>query len=122
MARFSSALVLYSFLQAEKSVRVLDGNPEVSRTLEEFEKTLEAVTGILANQMDEKKQGTLRSLTKLSNVTLQRAMVGAETIDPRENLKVTSELLQKASEVVEKWLPNSSKAYIVYYMIRTVRS
>ena len=110
MVRFSSALTLYSLEQVEKSVNLLDGGAEISKTIEGFEKTLNSITDVLTNQIDAKKKEALESLTKISEDTVSRAMEGMDIIDPRQAVKATTEVLQKTSDVGAKWVSEAASA------------
>ncbi|HWP84971.1 MAG TPA: hypothetical protein VNN17_07270 [Terriglobia bacterium] len=110
MLRLSAAMTLYSVEQMEKSINLIEGGSEVTKTMESLEKTLDSLSNVLMRELDEKKKDTLRSVSKASEDMVHRAMEGIELVDPREVMKASSELLQKSSEVTSKWVSKAAEA------------
>ena len=110
MLRFGAAFTLYGVEQIENSLKVAEGGEKANQAIEGFEKTLNAVTDVLIRDMDEKKKETLQSVSKASEDMVHRTMEGAEILDPREVVKVSTDLLQKTSDVTAKWVGKAASA------------
>jgi hypothetical protein len=110
MLRFGAAFTLYGVEQIENSLKVAEGGEKANQAIEGFEKTLNAVTDVLIRDMDEKKKETLQSVSKASEDMVHRTMEGAEILDPREVMKVSTDLLQKTSDVTAKWVGKAASA------------
>ena len=52
MARFSTAMILFGVEQMEKTMNVVGGDEEISKTVDEFEKTLHSLTDVLIGKID----------------------------------------------------------------------
>jgi hypothetical protein len=110
MARFSTAMTLFGVEQLEKTMNVVGGGEDVSKTIEEFEKTLNSLTEVLSGKMDEKKKDTLESVTKMTEETVNRTLDTMEVVDPREVLKASTDLLQRTSDVTAGWVSRAASA------------
>ena len=110
MLRFSAAFTLYGVEQLENSLKVAEGGDKASQAIEGFGQTLNAVTEVLIRDMDQKKRDTLQSVSKASEDMVHRTMEGAEILDPREVVKVSTDLLQKTSDVTAKWVGKAASA------------
>jgi conjugal transfer/entry exclusion protein len=110
MLRFSAALTLYSVEQLERSLNVVEGGADLSKTLQGFEQTLDSLSDVLMREMDEKKKETLQSVSKASRDMVGRTMESMEIMDPREVIKASSDLLQKTSDVTAKWVTKAAEA------------
>jgi hypothetical protein len=110
MARFSTAMTLFGVDQLEKTMNVVGGGAELAKTVEEFETTLNSLTSVLTEKMDDKKKDTLHSVTKMAEETVSRTLDSMEVVDPREVLKATTDLLQKTSDVTAGWVSRAASA------------
>ena len=110
MLRFSAALTLYSVEQLERSLNIVEGGADLSKTIQGFELTLDSLSEVLMREMDEKKKETLQSVSKASRDMVGRTMEGMEIMDPREVIKASSDLLQKTSDVTAKWVSKAAEA------------
>ena len=110
MARFSTAMTLFGVDQLEKTMNVVGGGAELAKTVEEFETTLNSLTTVLTEKMDDKKKDTLHSVTKMAEETVSRTIDSMEVVDPREVLKATTDLLQKTSDVTAGWVSRAASA------------
>ena len=110
MARFSTAMTLFGVDQLEKTMNVVGGGAELAKTVEEFESTLNSLTSVLTEKMDDKKKDTLHSVTKMAEETVSRTLDSMEVVDPREVLKATTDLLQKTSDVTAGWVSRAASA------------
>jgi len=109
MLRFSAALTLYSVEQLERSLNVVEGGKDLSKTIDSFEDTLDSLSDVLMKELDEKKKDTLESVRKASKDVVDRTMEGMEIMDPREVIKASSDLLQKTSDVTAKWVSKAAE-------------
>jgi hypothetical protein len=110
LLRFSAALTLYSVEQLERSLNVVEGSNDLSKTIEGMEKTLDSVSDVLMRELDDKKKDTLESVRKASKDMVDRTMDGMEIMDPREVIKASSDLLQKTSDVTAKWVSKAAES------------
>jgi hypothetical protein len=107
--RFSAALTLYSLEQLERSLNVVEGGEEVSKTISRFETTLDSLSNVLMRELDEQKKSTLESVNKASKGVVDRTMEGMEIMDPREAIKASNELLQMTSDISAKWVSRAAE-------------
>ena len=110
LLRFSAALTLYSVEQLERSLDVVEGSNDLTKTIEGVEKTLDSVSDVLMRELDDKKKDTLESMRKASKDVVDRTMEGMEIMDPREVIKASSDLLQKTSDVTAKWVSKAAES------------
>ena len=110
LLRFSAALTLYSVEQLERSMNVVEGSNDLTKTIEGVEHTLDSVSDVLMRQLDEKKKDTLESVRKASKDMVDRTMDGMEIMDPCEVIKASSDLLQKTSDVTAKWVSKAAES------------
>jgi hypothetical protein len=103
-------MTLFGVEQLEKSLKVANSSDDLSRTIEDFEKTLNSMTDLLTGRIDEKKRETLSSVTKVTEDTVKRTFDGMEAINPREVIKASTDLLQKAASAVEKASGTTAKS------------
>lgn len=104
MARFSAALTLYSVTQLERSLSLFGGEADVSKTMQDTEKTLTSLSDTLMRGASPQRKETLHSVSNASRTVMDRTVENMEVMDPREMLKASSELLQKVSDVTAKWV------------------
>ena len=110
MMRFSAALTLFGMEQLQNSLNVVEGEEDLSKTMERFEKTLDAMTDTLVNRIDDKKKDTLKSVTKMSEDVVGRTVDGMTMIDPREVFRATNDLIQKTTDVTADWVSKAASA------------
>ncbi len=91
-------------------MNVVGGGAELSKTVEEFEATLNSLTTVLTEKMDDKKKDTLHSVSKMAEETVSRTLDSMDVVDPREVLKATTDLLQKTSDVTAGWVSRAASA------------
>ena len=109
MLRFSAALTLFSVEQLEKSLNVVEGGADLTKTMSGFETTLDSLSDVLMREMDDKKKETLKSVSKASKNMVDRTMDGMEIMDPREVIKASSDLLQKTADVTAKYVGKAAE-------------
>ncbi|MBI3895854.1 MAG: phasin family protein [Acidobacteria bacterium] len=110
ITRFSTAMTLFGVEQMEKTMNAFGGGAEFSKTVEDFEKTLNSLTDVLTGKMDKKMRETLQSVTKMTEDTVNRTLDVMEVADPREVLKASTDLLQKTSETTSEWVSRTASA------------
>jgi len=110
MLRFSAALTLFSVEQLEKSLNVVEGGADLSKTMQGFEQTLDSLSEVLMREMDDKKKDTLQSVSKASRDMVERTMDGMEIMDPREVIKASSDLLQRTADVTAKYVGKAAES------------
>ena len=110
MARFSTAMILFGVEQMEKTMNMVGGEEDLSKTVDEFEKTLHSLSDVLVGKMDKRKKETLESVTKMTEETVDRTMDTLEVADPREVLKASTDLLQKFTDVTSSWVSKTASA------------
>jgi vacuolar-type H+-ATPase subunit E/Vma4 len=110
MARFSTAMTLFGVEQLEKTMNVVGGEEEMSKTVEDFEKTLNSLAEVLTGKIDKKKRDTVNSVTKMAEETVDRTMDSMEVMDPREVLKASTDILQKTSDATADWVSRTASA------------
>lgn len=110
MMRFSAAVTLFGMEQLQNSLNVVEGEEDLSKTMERFEKALDSLTDVLVNRIDDKKKDTLKSVTKMSEDVVNRTVDGMTMVDPREMLKATNDLIQKTTDVTAEWVSKAASA------------
>ena len=110
MARFSTAMTLFGVEQLEKTMNMVGGGEEMSKTVDDFEKTLNSLTDVLTGKMDKKKRDTVHSVSKMTEETVDRTMDTMEVMDPREVLKASTDILQKTSDATADWVSRTASA------------
>jgi conjugal transfer/entry exclusion protein len=110
MLRFSAAVTLFSMEQLQSSLNLVEGEENLSKTLERFEEALNSVTDSLTKRIDEKKKDTLKSITKMSEDVVGRTFDGMTMIDPREMMRATNDLIQKTSDTTAGWVSKAASA------------
>jgi len=110
MMRFSAALTLFGMEQLQSSLNVVEGEEDISKAMERFEKALDSLTDALVNKIDDKKRDTLKSVTKMSEDVVGRTMDSMNVMDPREVLRATNDLLKKTSDATAEWVSKAASA------------
>ena len=110
IARFSTAMTLFSVEQMGKAMNMFTGEEEFSRTIETFENTLNAFTSVLTDKMDKKMKETLQSVSKMTEQTVSRTLDAMEVANPREMFKASTDILQKTTEATSEWVSRTASA------------
>jgi len=110
MTRFSTAMTLFGVEQLEKTMNSVGGDEALSKTVTDFEKTLNALTEVLTGKLDKKKKDTLESVTKMTEETVGRTIDTMDVMDPRDVLKATTDMLQKTSDLTAEWVSKGASA------------
>ena len=110
MMRFSAALTLFGLEQLQNSLNVVEGEEDLSKTMERFEKTVDSLTDALVNRIDDKKKDTLKSVTRMSEDVVGRTMDGMTMMDPREVFRATNDLIQKTVDTTADWVSKAASA------------
>ena len=99
MMRFSTAVTLLGLEQLENAMK-MGGGEDMSKAMDKFRATLDSFTDTVTQELDHKKQKTLKSMSHMSEEAVHRAVEGLNVVDPRELLRNTSDLMRKASDSV----------------------
>lgn len=110
MMRFSAAVTLFSMEQLQNSLNVVEGEEDLSKTMERFENALDSLTEALVNRIDDKKKDTLKSVTRMSEDVVGKTMDGMTVMDPREVLRATNDLIQKTTDATADWVSKAASA------------
>ncbi len=110
MMRFSAALTLFGMEQLQNSLNVVEGEEDLSKTMDRFEKALDSLTDALVNKIDDKKKDTLKSVTKMSEDVVSRTVDGMTIMDPREVMRATNDLIQKTTDATAEWVSKAASA------------
>jgi hypothetical protein len=110
MMRFSAALTLFGMEQLQNSLNVVEGEEDLSKTMERFEKALDSLTDALVNKIDDKKKDTLKSVTRMSEDVVGKTIDGMTVMDPREVLRATNDLIQKTTDATADWVSKAANA------------
>ena len=110
MMRFSAALTLFGMEQLQNSLNVVEGEEELTKTMDRFESALDALTESLVNRIDDKKKETLKSVTKMSEDVVGKTIDGMTAMDPREVLRATNDLIQKTTDATADWVSKAASA------------
>ncbi len=110
MMRFSAALTLFGMEQLQNSLNVVEGEEELSKTMERFEKALDSLTDALVHRIDDKKKDTLKSVTKMSEDMVSRTVDSMTIVNPSEVLRATNDLIQKTTDATAQWVSKAASA------------
>jgi vacuolar-type H+-ATPase subunit E/Vma4 len=110
MMRFSAALTLFGMEQLQNSLDVVEGEEDLNKAMDRFEKAIDSLTDALVNKIDDKKKDTLKSVTKMSEDVVGRTMDSMNVMDPREVLRATNDLLRKTTDATAEWVSKAASA------------
>ncbi len=110
MIRFSAAVTLFGMEQIQNSWEVVEGEEDLSKTMERIEKAFNSMTDSLVERIDDKKKETLKSVTKMSEDVVGKTGDAITALDPREVISATNDLIQKTSDVTAEWVSKAASA------------
>jgi len=110
MMKFSAAMTLFSMEQLQNTLNMVEGEEDLSKTMDRFEQALNSLTEALTNRIDDKKRDTLKSITKMSEDVVSRTFDGMTVMDPREVMRATNDLIQKTSDTTAEWVSKAASA------------
>src|SRR3989442_1023075 len=110
MMRFSTAVTLFGMEQLENAMNTMGGTEDVSKTMDRFRQSLDAFTGAVSKEIDQRKRDTLKSVTSMSEEAVHRTFEGMNVVDPREVLRTTSDLMKKTSDSVADLVTKSAES------------
>lgn len=110
MMKFSAAVTLFSMEQLQNTLNMVEGEEDLSKTMDRFEQALNSLTEALTNRIDDKKKDTLKSITKMSEDVVSRTFDGMTVMDPREVMRATNDLIQKTSDTTAEWVSKAASA------------
>ena len=108
MMRFSTAVTLFGMEQLESAMS-MGGTQDISNTMERFRHSLDSFTDMLSKEIDPRKREALKSVTNMSEEAVHRTMEGMSSVDPREMMRTTSDLLRKTSDSVAEMVTRGAK-------------
>ena len=99
MMKFSAAMTLFSMQQVQNAVNAA---ADTQSALTKFREALDKVTDVVTSQIDESKQETLKSMTKVQTDIVDRTFdaMNVDALDPREVMHTTSDLMKKTSDAM----------------------
>jgi tRNA A58 N-methylase Trm61 len=109
MMKFSAAMTLFSMQQVQNAVNAA---ADTQSALTKFREALDKVTDAVTSQIDENKQETLRSMTKVQNDIVDRTFdaMNVDSLDPREMMHTTSDLMKKTSDAMGDLVKKAASA------------
>ncbi len=110
MMRFSAAVTLFGMEQLQSTFDVVEGEEDLSKTMDRFEEALNSMTDALVTKIDDKKKDTLKSVTRMSEDVVSRSFDSMNVMDPREVLRATNDLLKKTSDATADWVTKAADA------------
>lgn len=110
MMRFSAAITLFGMEQLQSTFDVVEGEEDMSKTMDRFEEALNSMTDALVTKIDDKKKDTLKSVTRMSEDVVSRSFDSMNVMDPREVLRATNDLLKKTSDATADWVTKAADA------------
>ncbi len=110
MMKFSAALTLFGMEQLQNTLNMVEGEEDLSKTMDRFEEAINSLTESLTSRIDDKKKDTLNSITKMSEDVVNRTFDGVNAMDPREMMRATNDLIQKTSDTTAEWVSKAASA------------
>lgn len=110
MVRFSAAISLFSLEQLERAVSAIQGDAALSKTMDNFEEAMNAMTDVLTSKIDADKKETLSSVTSASEDMVKRTLDGMRVLDPREMMKASNDLLKRTTSATSEWISKAAAA------------
>ncbi len=106
MMRFSTAMTLFGMEQMQSGFDTVTGNEDLSKSMDNFRKSVDSITESLISNMDKDKKSTVDSFSRASEKTVNRSfdMVPVAMMDPREWMRVTNDIVQRSSETMQDWM------------------
>jgi hypothetical protein len=101
IVRFTTALALYGLEQIQSVSRRAQGGQDLFKVVDEFQATLDDLTSALVDNIDEGKRDTLKSVTDIAEDVISKS-------NPRDVLRITSDLWEKSSDAMTDWLGKSA--------------
>ncbi|HKW98840.1 MAG TPA: hypothetical protein VJN43_13970 [Bryobacteraceae bacterium] len=110
MVRFSAAISLFSLEQLERAVSAIQGDAALSKTMDNFEEAMNAMTDVLTSKIDADKKETLSSVTSASEDMVKRTLDGMRVLDPREMMKASNDLMKRTTSATSEWISKAAAA------------
>lgn len=112
MMRFSTAMTLFGLEQVQTAVTSVGSGDDLTSALKQMQEAMDAFSSAVMGQVDDGKKETLETVTKVSEDTVKRAFSGVSSsmIDPREALRVTTDMIKKTSDSVVGWVEGSGQS------------
>jgi len=113
MLRFSAAMTLFGVQQLQNAVGAA---ADTQSALNKFRDALNKMSDAISSQMDDSKQETLKSMTKVQNDLVERTWdaMNINMLDPREMMDTMTDLTKKTTDsmadLVKKATATGSKS------------
>ncbi|MFZ0427938.1 MAG: hypothetical protein WAO20_07460 [Acidobacteriota bacterium] len=106
MMRFSTAMTLFGIEQLQGAVSSVGSGEDLTAPLSRLQQAMDTFSDAVMKQVDENKQETLETVTRVSQDTLHRTFSGMSPsmVDPREMVRVTTDMMKKTSDTVVHWM------------------
>lgn len=112
MMRFSTAMTLFGLEQVQGAVTSVGTGDDLTASMERMRKAMDAFSEAVMGQVDDSKRETLETVTRVSEDTMRRAFAGVASsmVDPREMVRMTTDMVKKTSDSVVQWMGTGSPA------------
>jgi len=112
LMRFSTAMTLFGLEQVQGAVTSMGSGEDLTTSMEKMRQAMDAFSETVLKQVDEGKRETAETVTRVSEDTIRRAFAGvsASMADPRELVRVTTDMVKKTSDSVVHWMEGRGTA------------
>lgn len=106
MMRFSTAMTLFGLEQVQGAVTSMGSGEDLTASMERMRKAMDAFSEAVMGQVDDGKKETLETVARVSEDTMRRAFAGVASsmVDPREMVRMTTDMVKKTSDSVVQWM------------------
>ncbi len=112
MMRFSTAMTLFGLEQVQSAVTLMGSGEDLTSSMERMRKAMDAFSEAVMAQVDDSKKETLETVTRVSEDTMRRAFAGVTSsmVDPREVVRMTTDMVKKTSDSVVQWMGSGTSS------------
>lgn len=112
MMRFSTAMTLFGLEQVQSAVTSMGSGEDLTASMERMRKAMDAFSEAVMAQVDDSKKETLETVTRVSEDTMRRAFAGVTSsiVDPREVVRMTTDMVKKTSDSVVQWMGSGASS------------
>lgn len=111
--RLSSAATLFGVAQFETAVSGWQEGGGIGRQLDRFGSTVNSLTQCLLEEMSPGKKEALDSIAEITTKVVHQSVEGISMLDPRQVIRMATNLAQKSSETITGWTGKSEPAAAV---------
>lgn len=110
--RFSTAMTLFGLEQLQGAMSSVGSGEDLTAPMSRFQHAMDTFSDAVMKQVDENKKETLETVTRVSEDTVRRTFSGMTPamVDPREMVRVTTDMMKKTSDTVVHWMDNEGSA------------